>query len=111
MFPPYKPYIPKGISEIMDYLGMMMLESPTFIDRTGYFPSRNLEMAFYELNEGLRLIRGKLGEEQYRKLMEMSDRMRAHFEADPENKTDDTLKGRAIIEQMEELLRQSGRKS
>jgi len=41
----------------------------------------------------------------------MSDRMRAHFEADPENKTDDTLKGRAIIEQMEELLRQSGRKS
>ncbi len=111
MFPPYKPYIPKGISEIMDYLGMMTLESPTFIDRTGYFPSRNLEMAFYELNEGLRLIRGKLGEERYRKLMEMSDRMRAHFEADPENKTDDTLKGRAIIEQMEAVLMQGGRKS
>ena len=27
----------------------------------------------------------------------MSDRMRAHFEADPENKTEDTLKGRAIL--------------
>jgi hypothetical protein len=35
----------------------------------------------------------KLGEERYLKLIEMSDRMRAHFEPDPANKTDDTLKG------------------
>jgi hypothetical protein len=111
MFPPYKVYIPKNISEIIDYLGMMMLDSPTFIDRTGYLPGRNLENTFSELNEGLRLIRGKLGEERYLKLMEMSDRMRAHFEADPENETDDTIKGRALIEEMEILLRQSARKS
>jgi hypothetical protein len=111
MFPPYKRYIPKGVSEIMDYLGAMMLDSPTFIDRTGYFPGINLQTTFCELNEGLRLIRGKLGEERYFKLMEMSDRMRAHFEADPDNKTDDTLKGREIIEQMEALLKQSGSKS
>ena len=111
MFPRYKPYIPKGLSEVRDYVGSMMLGSPTFVDRTGYFPGQNLQTTFYELNEGLRLIRGTLGEERYLKLMEMSDRMRAHFEADPENKTDDTLKGRAIIEQMEELLRQGGRKS
>lgn len=65
MFPPYKPYIPKGVSQIMDYLGMMMLDSPTFVDRTGYLPGRNLEITFSELNEGLRLIRGKLGEERY----------------------------------------------
>jgi hypothetical protein len=89
---------------------MMMLESPTFTDRTGYFPSRNLEMAFYELNEGLRLIRENLGEERYLKLMGMSDRMRAHFEADPEDKTDDSLKGRAIIDEMEDLLKQVARK-
>ena len=108
MPPPYKPYIPKGLSEVRDYVGSMMLGSPTFVDRTGYFPGQNLQTTFYELNEGLRLIRGKLGEERYLKLMEMSDRMRAHFEADPENRTDDTLKGRAIIEQMEELLGQSG---
>jgi hypothetical protein len=63
------------------------------------------------LKEGLRLIRRKLGEERYLELMEMSDRMRAHFEADPENKTDDTLKGRAIIHEMEELLKQKVRKS
>src|ERR1700722_7846520 len=105
MFPPYKPHVPKGIGEIMDLLGMMMIKSPTFVDKTGYFPGRNVEMIFHALNEGLQLIRSKLGEERYLKLIEMSDRMRAHFEADPENKTDDTLKGRAIIVEMEALLR------
>jgi len=89
----------------------MMLKSPMFVDRTGYFPGRNLETTFCELNEGLRLIRGKLGEERYLKLMAMSDRMRAHFAADPENQTDDTLKGREIIIEMENLLKQGARKS
>jgi hypothetical protein len=111
MPPPYKPYIPKGVSEVRDYVGAMMLGSPTFVDRTGYFPGRNLQTTFYELNEGLRLVRGKLGEELYLKLREMSDRMRTHFEADPEDRTDDTLKGREIIIEMEELLRRSGGKS
>jgi len=36
--------------------------------------------------------------------------MRAHFEADPEDKTDDALKGREIIREMEDLLRRRGRK-
>jgi hypothetical protein len=111
MFPPYKPCIPQGISEIRELLGWMMLRSPTFIDKTGYFPEQNIDHVFCELNEGLRLTRGRLGEEVYLKLREMSDRMRAHFEADPENKTDDTLKGRDIISEMEALLKQSSRKS
>ena len=89
----------------------MMLGSPTFVDRTGYFPGQNLQTTFYELNEGLRLIRETLGEERYLKLREMSDRMRAHFEADQENKTDDTLKGRDIIMEMEDLLKRSSRKA
>ena len=111
MFPPYKPCVPNGIGEIVELLGWMMLRSPTFIDKTGYLPDVSLQTTFYELNEGLRLIRGKLGEERYLKLMEMSDRMRAHFEADPEDKTDDALKGREIIREMEALLRRSRRKS
>jgi hypothetical protein len=90
---------------------MMMLKSPTFVDTTGYFPGRNVETIFHSLNEGLRLIREKLGEERYLRLIEMSDRMRAHFEADPEDKTDDTLKGRAIIREMEVLLKQKPAKS
>ena len=111
MFPPYKPHIPKGVSEIMDQLGFMTLKSPKFIDRTGYFPQQNIDTVFFQLNEGLRLIRGKLGEDLHLKLTDMSDRMRAHFEADPEGKTDDTRKGCAIIREMEDLLRQKRRKS
>lgn len=108
---PYKPCIPRDLNEVRDHVGAMMLGSPTFVDRTGYFPGKNLQTTFYELNEGLRLFRGQLGEELYLKLVEMSDQMRAHFEADPENKTDDTLKGRDIIVEMLDLLRQRGRKS
>ncbi len=95
----------------MDQLGFMMLKSPAFVDKTGYFPHQNIDTVFHQLNEGLRLIQGKLGEERYLKLVEMSGRMRAYFEADPENKTDDTLKGRAIILGIEDLLKQKTRKT
>jgi hypothetical protein len=107
---PYKPHVPQDLGEMRDLLGSMMLRSPTFIDKTGYFPGRNIETAFYSLSEGLRLIRKKVGEERYLELVKMSERMRAHFEADPEDKTDDTLKGRAILREMEELLKQKAGK-
>ena len=42
--------------------------------------------------------------------MAMSDRMRALFEADPEDKTGDALNGCMIIHEMEEILRQARRK-
>jgi hypothetical protein len=102
---PYKPYIPQTIGEIWDKLGSMMLYSPTFKDDSGYFPERNIETEFFALNEGLKAVRKKLGEERYQALVALSDRMRAHFEADPENKTDDTLAGRRLINEMEDLLR------
>jgi hypothetical protein len=98
--PQYKPYIPQNVGDIMDVLGSMMLSSPTFTDETGYLPGRNIDTVFLQLNEGLQTIREQLGEGLYLKLREMSDRMRAHFEADPENKTDETLKGRDIIDKM-----------
>jgi hypothetical protein len=102
---PYTPYIPTTISELMHLLGWMMLAAPTFIDRTGYFPGRNIDTEFFALNEGFKAVRKKLGEERYAALVALSDRMRAHFEADPENKTDDTLAGRQLIYDMEDLLR------
>jgi hypothetical protein len=52
-----------------------------------------------------------LAEAQYLKLMEMSGRMRALFEADPEDKTDDSMKGRDLIEDMQNLLKQKAGKS
>lgn len=88
----------------MDLLGSMMLSSPTFIDKSGYFPDRNIDTEFARLNEGLRLIRHEVGEQQYAKLVALSDKMRAHFEADPEDKTEDGLAGRRTIHEMEGIL-------
>jgi hypothetical protein len=81
---PYKPYICQTIGEFNDKLGWMMLNAPTFKDRTGYFPDRDIENTFEGFNESLDNLRGKLGEERYAVMREMSDRMRALFEADPE---------------------------
>jgi hypothetical protein len=100
----YKPHIPDSPSELIDLLAMMVLESPSLNDKTGYFPEQNIETVFYALIEGLKINRSKLGEELYLQLRAMSDQMRIHFEADPENKTDETLKGRDIIYQMEALI-------
>ena len=82
---------------------MMMLKSPTF--RDDYFTQRNVETVFFELNEGLKFIHKKLGDERYKKLSALSDRMRAHFEADPEDKTEDARAGRRIIREMEDILK------
>jgi hypothetical protein len=107
---PSKPYVPKDIGEIMDLLGRMTVKSPTFVDKRGRFPDDNIDTVFRELNDGLGVVRAKLGEERYLKLREMSDRMRAHFEADPEDATGDSVKGRDIIFEMEDLLMQRARK-
>ena len=104
-----KPYIPQGISEIWDFLGGMMLSAPTFNDKTGYFPDHNIDSEFFALNEGLKTIRKKVGEENYLAIIALSDRMRAHFEADPEDKTEDGIKGRNCILEMEAILKASRR--
>jgi hypothetical protein len=88
MLRPYDPYVPKDISEIMDLLGSMMLDSPTFVDKTGYFPGQSIDTEFFALAGGLKAERSKLGDKRYAALVELSARMRAHFEADPEDKTD-----------------------
>lgn len=105
-----EPYIPKTKGEIWDFLGSMMLSAPKFIDKTGYFPNRNIESEFFALNEGLKAIRKQLGEENYEKLSEISARMRAHFEADPDDETEDSIKGRDCILEMEDILRAASRR-
>lgn len=102
-----KPYIPQGASEIWDFLGAMTLSAPTFKDKTGYFPDQNIDTEFFALNEGLKTIRKKVGEENYQALVALSNRMRAHFEADPEDKTEDGIKGRDCILAMEDILKAS----
>ncbi len=101
----YRPHIPETLGELMDKLGSMMLGAPTFKDKTGYFPGKNIDTTFFALNEGLLAIRKTLGEERYATLRALSDKMRALFEADPEDKTGATQAGREIIHEMEDILK------
>ena len=101
----YIPYIPQTIGEIYDLLGSMMLSSPTFVDRLGNFPERNIDTVFATLNQDFGNVRKQLGEDRYAQLIDMADRMRAHFEADPEDKTADGAAGRQLIYDMEDVLK------
>jgi tRNA 2-selenouridine synthase SelU len=101
---PYKPYVPQDVGELLDQLAYMMLSSPTFKDKTGYLPHTSIDTAFFSLNEGLLAVREKLGEQRYVALRAMSDKMRALFEADPEDETGDTHAGCMLIQEMEDLL-------
>jgi len=102
--------VPQNIVELLEVTTSMLLSAPRFLDKTGYFPFKNLDYTFRQLNEGLSFNRQTLGEERYQKLIRMSDQMRALFEADPDDKTGETLEGCKIIHQMEDVLRQVGRK-
>ena len=103
-------YIPKTIGEVMDQLASMMLSAPKFKSRIPWAFEEDIDSNFYELNEGLKNVRCKVGEETYAQLVELSDRMRAYFEADPEDKTEDGIRGRECIDDMMEMLRVSSRR-
>jgi len=105
-----EPYIPKTKGEIMDFLASMILSAPKFIDKSGYFPDQNIDTEFFALNEGLKAITKKIGEENYSQALELSAKARAHFEADPEDKTDDGIKGRDCLMDIEEILKKAGRR-
>jgi hypothetical protein len=100
----YRRFIPQTLSELLDRMSFMLLYSPTFEDDTGYFPEQNLDNSFDSLNEGLSRLRRRLGEELYQKLAQMSDQARSCFEADPEDTTGETRKGKRLILAMEALI-------
>ena len=104
MYPPIEAYVAQTIGELMDKLGSMMLDSPKFVDTSGYFPKQSLDTTFEGLTYSLDHLRKKLGERRYHKLVELTGQMRAHFEADPEDTTGEAWEGRRIINDMEDLL-------
>ncbi|THD48579.1 MAG: hypothetical protein E7774_02790 [Bradyrhizobium sp.] len=106
-----KMYIPQNISELLDLTTSMLLSAPRFLDKTGYRPFLNLDYVFEQLHAGLAQNRQRLGEERYGRLLEMSDQIRALFEADPDDKTGQTLQGCKVIHQMNDILRSALRKS
>lgn len=103
-------YIPEGIGDVIDKLGSMMLSAPEFESRLPWAFEEDIDTNFYQLNEGLKAVRQQIGDEAYARLVEMSDRMRVHFEADPEDKTEDGIKGRELIDEMTDILHASRRR-
>ena len=99
-----EPYIPASLSEIYDQLGSMILFAPTFIDKTGVFPERNVETEFETLVQGFGLVRKKLGEDRYATLFELAVRAKALFADDQENTNGKTDQGRALLFDIEDLL-------
>ncbi len=100
----HEPYVSQTIGELMDMLGFMMLGAPKFEDKSGYLPDMNLDNIFQGLFLSLDHLRQKLGEPRHDKLVEMTVRMRAHFEADPDDVTADGIAGRELILEMEKIL-------
>lgn len=105
-----KLYIPQSVGDVVDQLGSMMLSAPKFKSRLPWNFEEDIDTNFHQLNEGLKVVRRQIGDETYARLVEMSDRMRAHFEADPDDKTEDGIKGRELIDEMTEILRASRRR-
>ena len=98
-------YVPQHPSELRDLLSSMLLQSPTFLDKIGYFPDQSIDSVFFELNEGLLACRTKLGQHRYEAMRALSDQMRAHFDADPEDVNGRTAAGQKLILEMMEMLK------
>lgn len=84
--------------------------SRKFKKKTGYFPETFLEADFYELNNGLELVREKRGEDNYAKAIDMSARAKALFEADPDMKTGQAEEGIVLLDEISDLIRDARRR-
>ena len=98
------PYIPASLSEINDVVGSMILGAPTFIDRLGHFPDRNIDSEFHVLVEGFGRVRRKLGEQRHAALIDLAARAKALFAADQDDSNGKTNEGRALLFEIEDLL-------
>jgi hypothetical protein len=107
---PYQPYIPQTPGEIWDLLGAMVLDAPEFIDSSGYFPGQNIDTEFYALTEGFGVIRKKLGEERYAKLMALAEKTKAHFAQTLGDDLDGIRAGCALLFEMEAVINELRRR-
>lgn len=96
-------YIPKSVSELNDFLGFMIVQSPLF--RNIEFPNQNLASVFFELNAALQIVRPRIGEERFQRLSELAQQVRNHFESDPNDDNGNTRAGRKLLYEMKAVLR------
>ena len=100
------PYIPQSLSEIYDLLGSMWLSAPTFVDQTGAFPEHDVNQRFEVLTQSFGIVRKKLGEERYARLVELAGQAKALFAADPGDDNGKADEGRKLLAEIEDLIQE-----
>lgn len=98
------PFVPKDLDTIYDLLGWMMLYAPKCDSGLSWGYEQNIDVTFFELNEGLKVVSREIGEETYAQLAAMSHQMRAHFDSDPEDKNGGCDKGRILTNEMSDIV-------
>ncbi|HEX8901062.1 hypothetical protein [Vitreimonas sp.] len=97
-------YVPATISELLDHLELMLTMSPTFKDRTGYFPKHSPDYIFGQLYDGLLLSKSDIGDVRYEAIVVLAGEARVLFDADPQDDNGQAHEGRKIILKMEDIL-------
>lgn len=99
-----KAYIPQGMSEIYDFLSIFIGYAPTMKDPSGRYLEDNVDTQFDRLVQSFGVVRSKLGEERYTRLIDLAARTKAHYLADPDDTNGRTMEGIKLVWEMEEII-------
>ena len=99
-----KPYVPQSLSEIYDFLSSFIGYAPTMKDPSGRYPEDNVDTQFDRLVESFGIVRKKLGEERYARLVDLAARTKALYLEDPGETNGKTMEGIKLVWEMEEII-------
>ena len=97
-------HIPKTLSELEDFLATLFGGAPTFVD--DYFDFQTIDTEFDVYHQSLELVRGKLGEDRYTRLVFLGMEAKALFAADPEDTNGKTEQGFTCLKEIDDILHQ-----
>jgi hypothetical protein len=97
-------YIPKQLSEIQDFINGMPRAAPKFDEVTFYGYPMTIDNEFGRLLIGLMAVRDKLGDDRYRKTVELANAAKALFLADPDSTQGKVSEGVDMLMAIDQLL-------
>jgi hypothetical protein len=100
----YERHVAKSLGDLADQASWLRMSAPRFDFMRLWFPEGNIDTAFVSFDKGLQNNRALLGEALFHRLAQMSNDMRACFEADPEDDTGETARGKLLAREAEALL-------
>jgi hypothetical protein len=100
----YEHHVAESLGELADQTSWLRMSAPKFDFMRLWFPHEAIDTAFDAFNKGIQKHRSQLGESLFQRLVQMSSDMRACFEADPEDNTGETSRGRLLAADAEALL-------